>query len=147
MLSCTSQREAGESCLFESLRRGWYKGTENPQQLVAQWLGFLGFTAVAWVQFLVRELRSHKPHGTAKKRKTSLLPSTLFEVPVTHSLLVSFFYFWPWSKVWGILDPDQQWNSYLLHCKQEVLITGPPGKLPHSLLGTICSVQLSLSCV
>ena len=119
----------------------WSKGTKNPQQLVAQWLGFLGFTAVAWVQFLVRELRSHKPHGTAKKRKTSLLPSTLFEVPVTHSLLVSFFYFWPWSKVWGILDPDQQWNPYLLHCKQEVLITGPPGKLPHSLLGTITFIK------
>ena len=108
---------------------------------MAQWLGFLGFTAVAWVQFLVRELRSHKPHSTAKKRKTSLLPSTLFEVPVTHSLFVSFFCFWPWSKVWGILDPDQQWNPYLLHCKQEVLTTGPPGKLPHSLLGTITFIK------
>ena len=75
MLSRTSQREAGESCLLESLRRGWYKGTKNPQQLVAQWLGFLGFTAVAWVQFLVRELRSHKQHGKAKKGKTSFLPS------------------------------------------------------------------------
>ena len=75
MLFHTPQREARITCLFESSRRGWYKGTKNPQQLVTQWLGFLGFTAVAWVQFLVRELRFHKPHGAAKKWKTSLLPS------------------------------------------------------------------------
>ena len=139
MLSCTSQRESGESCLLESLRMGWYKGTKNPQQLVAQWLGFLGFTAVAWVQFLVRELRAHKQHGKAKKEKQVFSPVyPQFEVPVTHSLLVSFFCFWPWSKVWGILVPDQQWNPYFLHCKQEVLTTIPPGKLPQRILGTIC---------
>ena len=75
MLCHTPQRKVRESCLLESLRRGWYKGANNSQQLVAQWLGFLGFTTVAWVQFLARELRSHKPHGAAKKGKTTLLPS------------------------------------------------------------------------
>ena len=139
MLSRTSQSESGESCLLESLRMGWYKGTKNPQQLVARWLGFLGFAAVAWVQFLVRELRAHKQHGKAKKEKQVFSPVyPQFEVPVTHSLLVSFFCFWPWSKVWGILVPDQQWNPYFLHCKQEVLTTVPPGKLPQRILGTIC---------
>ena len=139
MLSRTSQSESGESCLLESLRMGWYKGTKNPQQLVARWLGFLGFTAVAWVQFLVRELRAHKQHGKAKKEKQVFSPVyPQFEAPVTHSLLVSFFCFWPWSKVWGILVPDQQWNPYFLHCKQEVLTTVPPGKLPQRILGTIC---------
>ena len=139
MLSRTSQSESGESCLLESLRMGWFKGTKNPQQLVARWLGFLGFAAVAWVQFLVRELRAHKQHGKAKKEKQVFSPVyPQFEVPVTHTLLVSFFCFWPWSKVWGILVPDQQWNPYFLHCKQEVLTTVPPGKLPQRILGTIC---------
>ena len=33
------------------------------------WLGFQAFNVIAWVQSLVRELRFHKPHGTAKKKK------------------------------------------------------------------------------
>ena len=37
--------------------------------LAVQWLGLRAFTAVAWVQSLVRELRSHKPGSTAKKKK------------------------------------------------------------------------------
>ena len=36
------------------------------------WLGFNAFTAVAWVQSLVGELRSRKPHGTAKKKDKDL---------------------------------------------------------------------------
>lgn len=32
------------------------------------WLGLQVFTA--WVQFLVRELRSHKPQGVTKKRSS-----------------------------------------------------------------------------
>ena len=35
--------------------------------LGVQWLELGAFTAVAWVQSLVRELRCHKPHGTVKK--------------------------------------------------------------------------------
>ena len=44
---------------------------DNPTEssLVAWWLGFQAFTSVAWVQSLVRGLRSHKPHGTTKKKK------------------------------------------------------------------------------
>ena len=37
--------------------------------LVVQWLGLWTFTATAWVQSLVRELRSHKLHGVAKKKR------------------------------------------------------------------------------
>ena len=37
--------------------------------LVVQWLGYGTFTVVAQVQSLVEELRSHKPHTAAKKKK------------------------------------------------------------------------------
>ena len=39
------------------------------KSLVVQWLELRAFTAVAWVQFLVKELRSHKPHGTVKNKR------------------------------------------------------------------------------
>ena len=39
--------------------------------LVVQWLRLGTFTAVEWVQSLVKELRSHKFHGVAKKQKTT----------------------------------------------------------------------------
>ena len=32
---------------------------------MVQWLGLPAFTAVAWIQFLVGELRSHKPYNVA----------------------------------------------------------------------------------
>ena len=35
--------------------------------MVVQWLGLCSFTTIAPVQFLVGELKSHKPHGAAKK--------------------------------------------------------------------------------
>ena len=41
--------------------------------LVASWLGFQAFAAVAWVQFLVGELRSCKPDGVAKEKKKFFL--------------------------------------------------------------------------
>ena len=37
--------------------------------LVVLWLGFGAFTALAWVQSLVRELRSHKLSSMTKKKK------------------------------------------------------------------------------
>ena len=36
---------------------------------MVQWLGCGIFTAIAWVQPLFREIRSHKPLSTAKKKK------------------------------------------------------------------------------
>ena len=36
---------------------------------MVQWLGLSAFTAGAWVQSLVGELRSHKLHGMAKEKK------------------------------------------------------------------------------
>ena len=37
--------------------------------LAAQWIGLCAFTAVSWVQSLVRELRSYYLHGIAKGEK------------------------------------------------------------------------------
>ena len=36
---------------------------------MVQWLGLVTFTVVAWVQSLVRELKSHKPRGTTTTAK------------------------------------------------------------------------------
>ena len=36
---------------------------------MVQWLGLGTFTAMAWVQSLVRELRSYKPLGVDKKKE------------------------------------------------------------------------------
>ena len=56
----------------------WYSYYEKhvaPQKLkhkenclAVQWLGLGAFTAGAQVQSLVRDLRSHRPHITVKKR-------------------------------------------------------------------------------
>ena len=51
-------------CLFV-FKHAVFEGSS----LVAKWLGFQAFTAVAQVQFLVGELRSCKPCGVAKKKK------------------------------------------------------------------------------
>ena len=37
--------------------------------LAVQWLALGPFTAWAQVQYLMREQRSYKPHGMAKKKK------------------------------------------------------------------------------
>ena len=42
---------------------------KSRNSLAAQWLGLSTFSAVTQVSSLVRELRSHKPHGEAKKKK------------------------------------------------------------------------------
>ena len=36
---------------------------------MVHWLGLGTFTAMAWVQSLVRELRSYKPLGVDKKKR------------------------------------------------------------------------------
>ena len=45
------------------------KQMETGNALAVQWLGLREFTAGAWVQTLLRELRSHKPCSMAKKEK------------------------------------------------------------------------------
>ena len=43
---------------------------KNPgNSLAVQWLGLSAFTVGAWVQSLVRELKSHKLCSMAKKKK------------------------------------------------------------------------------
>ena len=53
---------AGMLCFFVFFFKG-----RNP--LVVQWLGLGAFTAVACVQSLVREIRSHRSRGVSRKRK------------------------------------------------------------------------------
>ena len=63
--------------------------------LAVQWLGLGAFTAVAQVQSLVRELRSRKPHSTAKNKQTSKQtnrgPSTLLYLITSSFLQVLVF--------------------------------------------------------
>ena len=55
---------------------------EHPKEnsLVLQWLGLSAFTAQAWVQSLVRELRSCRLHSTAKTKKRNLIGSDVESV-------------------------------------------------------------------
>ena len=41
--------------------------------MAVQWLGLSTFTAGAWVQSLLRELRSCKPCGGHKKKESDIL--------------------------------------------------------------------------
>ena len=47
--------------------------------LVVQWLGLGAVTATAQVQSLVGELRSRKPQGTTKKKKTNVPLNVFFQ--------------------------------------------------------------------
>ena len=45
--------------------------------MVVQWLGLCSFTTIAPVQFLVGELKSHKPHGMTEKNRISPTPDLI----------------------------------------------------------------------
>ena len=47
---------------------------------MVQWLGLDPYTVVDQVQSLVGELRSHKPHGMAIKKKNRMVGGTLIEM-------------------------------------------------------------------
>ena len=51
--------------------------------LAIHWLGLGAFTAGGQVQSLVGELRTRKPYGTTKKKKTHYVPGVL-EARNTH---------------------------------------------------------------
>ena len=54
--------------------------------LVVQWLGLGAFTAVAWLQSLVGELRSLTPCSVAKKKKDMnihITPKSFLRPPLT----------------------------------------------------------------
>ena len=59
--------------------------------LAVQWLGLGAFTAVARVQSLVREIRSHKSHDKAKKEKKVFFPRAV--ATNNHKLNVLNIYF------------------------------------------------------
>ena len=58
------------------------KERSRRNSLAVKWLGLSAFTALARVQSLVAELRSHKPPGAAKKQKqkeVGFLPNTIYK--------------------------------------------------------------------
>ena len=61
------QRNLGE--IDKGMSKGRSKDYTIENALVVHWLGLDTFTALAWVQSLVRKLVSHKICGTAKKEK------------------------------------------------------------------------------
>ena len=72
---------------------------------MASWLGPSAFTALARVQFLVRELRSHKPHSVAKKKKkkTCQMSVSLFFVSDSGTHLpFAWVRAGPWVTAFGI---------------------------------------------
>lgn len=57
-------KDANDFVTINNKFRTLVKNTRN--SLVIQWLGFLTFTEVAWVQSLAGEHRSHKPWCVAR---------------------------------------------------------------------------------
>ena len=55
--------------MYLILEEARFKMGMSGNSLVVQWLGLSAFTARAWVQSLVRELRSHKLCGMAKNKR------------------------------------------------------------------------------
>ena len=55
---------------------------------MVQWLELHVFTARAWVQSLLRELRSCKPRGTAKKKKKKYIISQVLKNNVVKTSLI-----------------------------------------------------------
>ena len=54
--------------MMEKISQGhFFKKGGLGSSLAVQWLGLRAFTTMGRVQPLVRELRSHKPRGAAKK--------------------------------------------------------------------------------
>ena len=60
------QERKGELRFFSHIT-SWLKKECQGSFLVVQWLGLHNLIAMAWVQSLVRELRSHKLHSWKKK--------------------------------------------------------------------------------
>ena len=59
--------------------------------LVAQWIGLCAFTAVSWVQSLVRELRSYKLHGIAKKKKKDVVCIYVYTHTHTNTYTMDYY--------------------------------------------------------
>ena len=92
---------------------------------MAWWLGFQAFTAVAWIQSLVGELRFHKPCGVAKKKDSSLSGPWLVPIiPLLHfSTSPKCFYILsgmtaPFSS---LASHEQTWILLILMIKSFVL--------------------------
>ena len=70
-------KDANEFVTINNKFRTLVKNTRNSLEI--QWLGFLTFSEVAWVQSLAREHRSHKPSCVAKKKKSAQKMKFIFK--------------------------------------------------------------------
>ena len=70
-------KDANDFVTINNKFRTLVKNTRN--SLVIQWLGFLTFTEVAWVQSLAREHRSHKPCCVAHTQKSAQKMKFIFK--------------------------------------------------------------------
>ena len=64
------------------------------------WLGLSAFTAGAWVQSLVRELRSHKPCGEAKNNNNN---NCFVKRKFARDKLILIY---RWQGDWGLHWPE-----------------------------------------
>ena len=61
----------------------------NGTSPAVQWLGLSAFTAVAWVQALFGELRSHKTHGVSPCRDTYPMRGYKIHTYIKQTILTS----------------------------------------------------------
>ena len=69
---------------------------------MVQWLGFSTITTMTWVQFLVGELRSYKPHNMAKGTKHTHTHTH------THTHNVILFPYNVTELVWVVLQKTKE---------------------------------------
>ena len=59
--------------------------------LAAHWIGLCAFTAVSWVQSLVRELRSYYLHGIAKGEKKDVVCIYVYIYTHTYTYTMDYY--------------------------------------------------------
>ena len=117
--------------------------------LVVQWLGLGAFTAVAQVQSLIGELKSHKPCGMAKKKKKKCFLKSSWRRACPGSLASSSSWVGvvhkPTWAGWGVNQvqgerppvsgevPSQGWVCVCVCARVEVLLDYSRLGLLHSL--------------
>ena len=77
-----------ENFIFQDQNKITFQKKKKRNSLEALWLGLSTLNAVAWVQCLVGELRSHKLQGTAEN--TQLISTS--HIGSKHSLQKGYFY-------------------------------------------------------
>ena len=116
---------------------------------VAQWLGYGALTVGSQVHSLVRELRSHKPGGVAKKKKASvvlIILSFLFQIRIVSEWFVghisSFLGLGIWQKIF--LCKKYTPNTLLYQnqfCELAFVIVGHIRKSSHGHMSSVLCIS------